>query len=769
MVRFELISFSFCISESRLRQAMVRFELISFSFCISESRLRQAMSRGYDRLWCVLKDRTIHIFKEKDNRNEDTVVGSLTIDDNTECKYTESDRDGYKFELHTIGPYKTTRANRFKTRKKVEREMWRAYIVGLSKGRVPNDLDLLDSQVDELKPSSAKKLLESVVLNPSLSGADLGIKHCRKEPPCHGQRTAGLRPLVHTLDLSEVNVPRLPVPGTQSVGAEGGLQCWFFSICNRDLAEKVLVNSGQYGNTLMRESSSQKSSGSYVISKIGKIDGEVRIEHFEVERIDRGYRIKVENDHEPQKNLVAVMNTFRFIAGYENTIPMKTNDLSELGLTEEDANPYHLKRIERELPAISRELPEPLPDYEEPMQRPKTFNPGILKKEKAMYERKRTPSPPEFDPPAPHRESVYYNAPDSDTVTSSLQNPHVQIPSTPSPPPPHPHTPGSRAYYNEEEFKDLKGKEPYRKRSMSVPNVKYPMPAVPIEIDFEQPAVRDVAPPKSVVPNAPPPPTTIAPPPLVVTSPTQKTPASILKTDKRSLPSIPPTPNEEPRSSIETTALTAAQLGLKPTKTNQRATPSASSGFPQSDYVPTPQQLGLRPVKNVNKKDELSTKEYEEAKSIQDIRRRFEKKIPPSTAPKPTTKARPKDNKRHSVSSLSLTNFPHHVSNEIKNISPHRFTNKSQKPSLRHSAPVMHVNSQEYSNLSDIETLKTSDEEEEETYNDAISVALPKRSSFIRKLEQQIGVPAVGPMGSPKVPEIKPMTEEEEQFYDSCN
>lgn len=27
-------------------------------------------------------------------------------------------------------------------------------------------------------------------------------------------------------------------------------------------------------------------------------------------------------------------------------------------------------------------------DYEEPMQRPKTFNPGILKKEKAMYERK---------------------------------------------------------------------------------------------------------------------------------------------------------------------------------------------------------------------------------------------------------------------------------------------------------------------------------------------------------------------------------------------
>lgn len=48
---------------------------------------------------------------------------------------------------------------------------------------------------------------------------------------------------------------------------------WFFSSCSRDLAERILVNSGSLGNALMRESSSQKDSGSYVISKIGKIDG----------------------------------------------------------------------------------------------------------------------------------------------------------------------------------------------------------------------------------------------------------------------------------------------------------------------------------------------------------------------------------------------------------------------------------------------------------------------------------------------------------------
>lgn len=41
-----------------------------------------------------------------------------------------------------------------------------------------------------------------------------------------------------------------------------------------------------------------------------------------------------------------------------------------------------------------------------------------------------------------------------------------------------------------------------------------------------------------------------------------------------------------------------------------------------------------------------------------------------------------------------------------------------------------------------------------------------KRSSFIRKLEEQIARPAAGPQGVPKVPEIKPMTEEEEcQLY----
>lgn len=41
------------------------------------------------------------------------------------------------------------------------------------------------------------------------------------------------------------------------------------------------------------------------------------------------------------------MNTFRFIAGVENTIPMKTNDLYNFGLSEDDTDPYRMKRIER--------------------------------------------------------------------------------------------------------------------------------------------------------------------------------------------------------------------------------------------------------------------------------------------------------------------------------------------------------------------------------------------------------------------------------------
>lgn len=84
---------------------------------------------------------------------------------------------------------------------------------------------------------------------------------------------------------------------------------------------------------------------------------------------------------------------------------------------------------------------------------------------------------------------------------------------------------------------------------------------------------RDIPPPKSVVPEAPPPPPLLSTP--GATSPTQKTPTSILKSNPRgglpSLPSLPPTPSEPdsgPRSSIDTSALSLASLGLKPVGRN---------------------------------------------------------------------------------------------------------------------------------------------------------------------------------------------------------
>lgn len=84
---------------------------------------------------------------------------------------------------------------------------------------------------------------------------------------------------------------------------------------------------------------------------------------------------------------------------------------------------------------------------------------------------------------------------------------------------------------------------------------------------------RDIPPPKSVVPEAPPPPPLLSTP--GATSPTQKTPTSILKSKPRgglpSLPSLPPTPQEPdsgPRSSIDTSAPSLASLGLKPVGRN---------------------------------------------------------------------------------------------------------------------------------------------------------------------------------------------------------
>lgn len=666
--------------------------------------------RGYQTLWCVLKGRTIHIFKERDQRNDDTVVGSLNIDNKTECTASDT-RDGYKLELITEGLDKTSRINRFKTKKKVERELWRGYILCLSKGTVPNDLDLTDTQIEEIKASVNSFLLEEAS-GSTHGGGSLSIggksrhQELSKRASVSPSEDSGLGATIkHPRSIGTQNSSSSGSRGTISGGGGGPtmrhkftnnprmddqIPSWFFSSCSRDLAERILVNSGSLGNTLMRESSSQKVSGSYVISKIGKIDGVVKIEHFEVERVDRGYKIKVENDHEPQKNLTDVINTFRFIAGFENTIPMKTNDLYDFGLSEDDSNPYRMKRIEREIPSKTRELPEPLPG---------------------------SPSPPEFDPPAPHRQSVYYNAPVSNAAKFPLQKPRPPTPPDESPPPPEPHVTGSDGYYNENSFKDLKGKEPLHKRSMSVPDIKHLMPnQLQGDFDLNQPVNRDIPPPKSVVPAAPPPPPLLSNP--SATSPTQKTPTSILKSKPRgglpSLPSLPPTPTEPdtgPRSSIDTSAPSLTALGLKPVgRTFDKQKTSSSS--PPSNHAPSPQQLGLRHVERATNKEEQATKEYEDSQTVQDIRKKFEKKIPPSTAPKPTG-----------------------------------------RPQAR----------------------AASNEKEDEIYHDAISAeyensddipkGIGKRSSFIRKLEEQIARPAAGPQGAPKVPEIKPMTEEEECEY----
>ena len=90
---------------------------------------------------------------------------------------------------------------------------------------------------------------------------------------------------------------------------------------------------------------------------------------------------------------------------------------------------------------------------------------------------------------------------------------------------------------------------------------------------------RNIPPPKSVIPAAPPPPPVVNPPPCI-TSPTQKAPVSILKPTNRgalpSLPPLPPTPDEGPRSTVDTSALNAATLGLRPVAKSQEDKKKAS-------------------------------------------------------------------------------------------------------------------------------------------------------------------------------------------------
>ncbi|XP_041365732.1 uncharacterized protein LOC121380796 isoform X4 [Gigantopelta aegis] len=318
----------------------------------------------WKKLWCVLKGKVLYFFNT-DSTEEKNHKGTLTISPDTTFSIKDgSPQKGWKYELYT-----GKRLNKFKTKMFSERELWRAYITGLCTGQIPSDLDLPPVEQREVE-SKLKRGLQSMQAPPvplpvrpdsPVSNRSTGLESPHEsgdgvftEPLCDGGPT-----IRHKFwkDPSRTDKPS-----------------WFFEGITRTEAEKILSQCGFHGNTLMRESVTFRSTGSYVITKRMQ-HARVEFNHFEVTRVAEGFRINVENVHEhtPMLCLSEVMDFFVTMSGLQSTHPMTTNNPKDLAM---DVPDYQTKIVRTAHDDESgEELEEDATEYEEPKEMPQITTP----------------------------------------------------------------------------------------------------------------------------------------------------------------------------------------------------------------------------------------------------------------------------------------------------------------------------------------------------------------------------------------------------------
>ncbi|KAJ8315538.1 hypothetical protein KUTeg_007688 [Tegillarca granosa] len=276
--------------------------------------------QNYTDLWLVLLDSVIYVFTDS-TIGKDTHIGKLTIDQYTEVHKRGGDhKSGYEFELFT-GNRQTRKRNEFKSSKKFIMEVWRGYLEGLAVGTVPNDLDLLPNQVSQIKcdidfflkrPRFNQYLRYGNFRNSRnrMSPADGGINRHRftDDHDFVSDQTPRLKRYV-------LNVYYLIIFEFCFL-----IHSWFFENCSRQQAERILTIGKDFGNTLMRLSSTHKDHETYVISIMFRKETrqvllrKSRFEHFEVLPVDNGYKLNVENQMYRKKlysTFMLMQNTFR--------------------------------------------------------------------------------------------------------------------------------------------------------------------------------------------------------------------------------------------------------------------------------------------------------------------------------------------------------------------------------------------------------------------------------------------------------------------------
>lgn len=312
----------------------------------------RAKDGHWSRYWCVLKKDDMILFSSNKTSRE-SHVGIIALGPQSRIEKREGDeRSGYAFDLFSL-----KRVNTFKTAKFSERELWKAYIEGIATGRVPDNIDLLPGQINDIQ----------ITLN---EYNKYQISSPRQIPLCQGSssfsQTGGFdTPNTSTsgsfLDFeSDINDNGYlePVSPTQRKiffpdPAKMDIPSWFFPNCSRELAIQILDKGSKYGNTLMREGTNN--SKNLVISKRMENLGTKNYAHFVVTLHSSGYKIDVENPHQPMKSLSEIMDFFVESSGRQSTFPMKTNELSMFGISEKVYNDYNTKIVKFQHDADSGE------------------------------------------------------------------------------------------------------------------------------------------------------------------------------------------------------------------------------------------------------------------------------------------------------------------------------------------------------------------------------------------------------------------------------
>ncbi|KAK7484493.1 hypothetical protein BaRGS_00024249 [Batillaria attramentaria] len=285
-------------------------------------------------------------------------IGTLHLAPDSSIHIRDGDvKTGFKFDLHTA-----KRKNKFKAKTLYDREAWRVYIEGLTTGKVPESIILSPRELSEIQDKlvrAKRSTATSAPPHPVSPPPQYGSPPGGTTTPFSNQMRRGSIPSVDRASSASggFEPPRDHLSAfSDSSGSGGSLSRldpggpfmhhkffpaghpgdsrehppWFFENCSRELACRILSECTGAGNTLMRESLSNRPTGSYAISKRMERTGEIT--HYEVIRVAEGYKINVQNPHQPMKTLSDVMEFFKQLSGPTTTHLMKTNNMKELGV-----------------------------------------------------------------------------------------------------------------------------------------------------------------------------------------------------------------------------------------------------------------------------------------------------------------------------------------------------------------------------------------------------------------------------------------------------